>query len=100
MEFTKQDLLTIRHGLCRLIANEAWESFSSKELLKVHDKVQVAIDNHSEKDSNKPNLTQEQKDFICYQIGEWYLMMKPLLEGRHNLGHMKEKLKLMVCDDE
>lgn len=49
---------------------------------------------------NKPNFTQEQKDFICYQIGDWYLMMKPLLEVQHNLGYMKEKLKLMVCDDD
>ena len=49
---------------------------------------------------NKPNFSQEQKDFICWQIGEWYLMMKPLLEGKqHNLGFMKEKLKLMVCDE-
>lgn len=48
---------------------------------------------------NKPNFTQEQKNFICSQIGDWYLMMKPLLEGQHNLGYMKEKLKLMVCDD-
>jgi len=47
----------------------------------------------------KPNFTQQQKDWICYQIGDWYLMMKPLLEGQHNLGYMKEKLKLMVCDD-
>jgi hypothetical protein len=47
-----------------------------------------------------PEFTQEQKDWICYQIGDWYLMMKPLLEGQHNLGYMKEKLKLMVCGDE
>jgi hypothetical protein len=48
----------------------------------------------------KPEFTQEQKEWICYQIGDWYLMMKPLLEGQHNLGYMKEKLKMMVCDDE
>jgi hypothetical protein len=24
-------------------------------------------------------------------------MMKPLLEGQHNLGFMKEKLKIMIC---
>lgn len=45
-------------------------------------------------------LTVEQKDFICYQIGEWYLSMKYLLEGQHNLGHMKEKLKVMICGEE
>jgi hypothetical protein len=45
-------------------------------------------------------FTQDQKDFICYKIGEWYMMMKPLLEGQHNLGHMKERLKNMICETE
>lgn len=44
-------------------------------------------------------FTPEQIDHICYQIGEWYLAMKPLLEGQHNLGHMKEKLKIMICGE-
>jgi hypothetical protein len=43
------------------------------------------------------SFTQEQIDHICYQIGDWYLAMKPLLEGQHNLGFMKEKLKAMIC---
>lgn len=47
-----------------------------------------------------PRFTSKQIDHICYQIGDWYLMMKPLLEGQHNLGHMKEKLKIMICGDE
>jgi len=63
-------------------------------------KLQSMIDNYCEPNPNKPNFTQDQKNFICYQIGDWYLMMKPLLEGQHNLGYMKEKLKIMVCDDE
>jgi hypothetical protein len=46
------------------------------------------------------SFTPEQQDFICWQIGEWYLMMKTLLEGTHNLGYMKEKLKTMICGDE
>ena len=46
------------------------------------------------------SFTREQIDHICYQIGDWYLMMKPLLEGQHNLGYMKEKLKIMICGDE
>lgn len=45
----------------------------------------------------KPNFTAQQIDWICYQIGDWYLMMKPLLENQHNLGYMKEKLKEMIC---
>lgn len=44
-------------------------------------------------------LTALQRDDICYQIGVWYLMMKPLLEGQHNLGYMKEKLKTMICGE-
>jgi hypothetical protein len=43
------------------------------------------------------HFTQSQIDHICYQIGEWYQIMKPLLEGQHNLGYMKEKLKTMIC---
>ena len=46
-----------------------------------------------------PKFTSKQIDHICYQIGDWYLMMKPLLEGAHNLGHMKEKLKIMICGE-
>lgn len=45
-------------------------------------------------------FTPKQIDHICYQIGDWYLLMKPLLAGQHNLGHMKEKLKNMICGDE
>lgn len=44
-------------------------------------------------------FTSTQIFHICYQIGEWYLHIKPLLEGQHNLGHMKEKLKAMICGD-
>jgi len=44
-------------------------------------------------------FTDLQIDHICYQIGDWYLMMKPLLEGQHNLGYMKEKLKTMICGE-
>lgn len=46
-----------------------------------------------------PTFTSKQIDHICYQIGEWYLAMKPLLEGQHNLGFMKEKLKIMICGE-
>lgn len=46
-----------------------------------------------------PKFTAKQISHICYEIGDWYLMMKPLLEGRHNLGYMKEKLKTMICGE-
>jgi hypothetical protein len=45
-------------------------------------------------------FTRHQTDHICYQIGDWYLMMKPLLEVQHNLGFMKEKLKTMICGED
>lgn len=45
------------------------------------------------------SFTPEQINHICSQIGNWYLMMKPLLEGQHNLGYMKEKLKTMICGE-
>lgn len=57
--------------------------------------VQQRIIHHNK----KAMFTQEQIDHICYQIGDWYLMMKPLLEGQHNLGYMKEKLKTMICGE-
>lgn len=44
-------------------------------------------------------FTDKQRDHICYQIGDWYLMMKPLLEDKHNLGYMKEVLKKMICGE-
>ncbi len=45
------------------------------------------------------SFTAEQIDHICYQIGDWYFMMKPLLEANHNLGYMKERLKNMICGE-
>ncbi len=44
-------------------------------------------------------LTSRQIDHICTQIDDWYLMLKPLLEGQRNLGYMKEKLKTMICGE-
>lgn len=44
-------------------------------------------------------FTTRQIDHICYQIGEWYMMMKPLLKKQHHLGFMKEKLKTMICGE-
>jgi hypothetical protein len=48
-----------------------------------------------------PKFTQEQVDFICYQIGEWYLEWKhKICDHQHqenSLGYAKEKLKEMIC---
>ena len=49
-----------------------------------------------------PGFTDEQMDWICYQIGEWYIAWKHRLinfeEKTHRLGYAKEKLKEMICD--
>jgi len=45
---------------------------------------------------NRPEFTREQEDWICYQIGEWYLLWKNrIVAGAafHNLGIAKEHLK-------
>ena len=43
-DFTKDELLTIRHGLCRLIANAPWESHTSNHIVllckKIDEKIQ------------------------------------------------------------
>lgn len=54
---------------------------------------------YKHKKEMQKSFTSDQINFICEQIGEWYLIMKPLLEGQHNLGHMKEKLKDMICGE-
>ena len=49
------------------------------------------------------SFTPEQRDFICSQIGWWYLMWKENMatgEGtQHRLGVAKEQLKTMICGD-
>ncbi len=50
------------------------------------------------------SFTEEQKDFICYQIGEWYLLWKEKMwvenhPNQHWLGRGKEDLKTMICGD-
>lgn len=48
-----------------------------------------------------PKFTSEQQDWICYQIGEWYLRWKDkmFLPSRcHYLGAAKEELKTLICD--
>lgn len=49
-------------------------------------------------------FTPEQKDFICAQVGWWYLMWKDRMwvdgkENQHWLGRGKEDLKTMICGD-
>lgn len=48
---------------------------------------------------NTPIFTKEQEDWICHQIGEWYLEWKNKITDRqeHRLGYAKELLKERLC---
>lgn len=53
---------------------------------------------------NQESFTPEQIDFICYQIGDWYIEWKDrividLKEGTHRLGFAKEQLKSIICGE-
>lgn len=50
------------------------------------------------------SFTPEQKDFICAQIGWWYLMWKEKMwkkdkPNKHWLGIGKQELKTMICGE-
>lgn len=50
------------------------------------------------------SFTPEQRDFICSQIGWWYLVWKDTMwvedkPNQHWLGTGKEDLKTMICGD-
>lgn len=50
------------------------------------------------------SFSPEQIDFICYQIGDWYIQWegKMWIDGQTNqhwLGRAKEELKTMICGD-
>ena|ERR1017187_8462978 len=92
---------------CKEVTYDYFYTYPNKEVIAVCKTCfrQLHYLNPIPGDEEKMNInkeikfTPEQIDFICYQIGDWYLMMKPLLEGAHNLGYMKEKLKTMICGE-
>jgi len=48
------------------------------------------------------SLTKDQKMFICYQIGEWYVKWADSITDSgtpHWLGLAKEELKNFICGD-
>jgi len=48
--------------------------------------------------TNKPQFTPLQLEYICSQIGDWYLKWKRnITTGEHKLGIAKEELKVMIC---
>ena len=51
---------------------------------------------------SRPEFTKEQEDWLCYMIGEWYLLWKNRIcgkDGTHSLGIAKEQLKALFCND-
>ncbi len=51
----------------------------------------------------RPEFTQEQLDWLCFIIGDWYLIWKHKMtdnEKTHRLGYAKEQLKLMIYEYE
>jgi hypothetical protein len=48
----------------------------------------------------KVKFTEEQQDYLCEVIGEWYLKWKGKITPNHqphSLGIAKEELKAMIC---
>lgn len=57
---------------------------------------------HNDEPSEEvPNFTRSQVDYICFQIGDWYMEWKSKLvnydERTHQLGVAKEQLKEKIC---
>ena len=50
------------------------------------------------------SFTPAQVDFICYQIGDWYIEWKDKMwtdgkPNQHRLGFAKEQLKTIICGE-
>ncbi len=61
-------------------------------------------ENYERRKAVQESFTPEQIDFICYEIGDWYLEWKNQIivdgqKGQHKLGIAKEHLKTMICGD-
>ena len=51
----------------------------------------------------RPEFTREQEDWLCWIIGEWYLLCKNTICSTgepHNLGFAVNNLKDILCDIE
>ena len=88
------------------VSEEGSELLSSwKETIEILDRINSNYSvRHQRLIKNQQSFSPEQIDFICYQIGDWYLEWKSriicdLEQGTHRLGYAKEKLKSMICGD-
>lgn len=51
----------------------------------------------------RPKFTEEQEEWICEALGEWYLLWKCKMTNNHEphyLGIAKEQLKKLLCGQE
>lgn len=98
----------------RMIANPEWAENAQEKNVLADMKVSVTVmdekapqykERYEREMKMQESFTPEQKDFICWQIGEWYLVWKDRIvldldKGTHKLGYAKEMLKQMICGDE
>jgi|GEM_PF-2501194 hypothetical protein len=91
------------------------EIVNAIEIVKAIDELTTAIniietsfpdikEYHEKQTKIQSSFTREQIDYICWQIGEWYIDWKTKIvsgceEGQHRLGVAKEQLKTMICGD-
>lgn len=57
---------------------------------------------HDREEAIRSSFSHEQKEYICAQIADWYLVWKHKLitdHGRHRLGVAKEALKTLILGD-
>jgi len=102
-----EEEVKIAHDELRARISRVLTDFSDKyfknlpsEKCRIIQSVIVELLSENEYYVGQAPFTAHQIDHICSQIGHWYIMMKPLLEGQHNLGYQKEVLKTMICGDE
>jgi len=59
--------------------------------------------NEQKRMSKRPKFSQDQIDWICYQIGDWYMEWRNKIttgDGHvHRLGIAKKQLKTWLCGD-
>ena len=75
------------------------------ERLKMIEQAHPGIEErYKRRQAIQKSLTCDQIDFICYQIGDWYVNWKDKMwadgkPNQHWLGTAKEQLKTMICGD-
>jgi hypothetical protein len=95
------------YKMCRKVLEKRYEDETTRSL---YDQLREMIDRDIPEFSKRYDseiqkiFTQEQQEFICWQIGEWYVNWRQHIldgcnPGQHRLGYAKEQLKSMICGD-